>query len=183
MTRTPLLAGGLVLLVLTIADVPPAPRLAPALRLRRTVSVDGACPGVEGAPVRAATSVTYCYTVTNIGSTPARDVVITDAGRSVRVGRLAAGQSRTVAHSVEAPDAGSLAAASGVATEATTLAGAAEASDAETLAQRAATAPSETGETADGRVSDAGALAPIAPLAPGVVFLASTSPSPTLQSP
>ena len=67
------------------------------------MSVDGACPGAEPVGGRAATSVTYCYTVTNTGSVTARDIVVTDAGRAVRVGALARGQSRTVARTLALP--------------------------------------------------------------------------------
>ena len=115
MTRKPLLVGALVLLVATVTDVAPPIRLAPALRLK--VSVDGACPGVEGVGVGSATSVTYCYTVTNTGSAPARDIVITDARGTVRVGTLRGGQSRTIARTLAVtPDAGWLGAEPGVAT-------------------------------------------------------------------
>jgi len=100
MARRPLVAGGLVLAILTLVDAPSPVRLMPGLRLRKTVSVDGACPGVDRVSVRAATSVTYCYTVTNTGSMLARDIVVTDAGRSVHIGALAGGQSRTVTRTI-----------------------------------------------------------------------------------
>jgi hypothetical protein len=131
MTRKPLLAGGLVAVVLTISDIAPPIRLAPALRLRQTVAVNGACPGVGQVSVGSATSVTYCYTVTNTGSTAARDIVITDARGSVRVGTLHGGESRTVARTLAAvPDAGWVATEPSVATAADEPAmGAAEAAD------------------------------------------------------
>jgi large repetitive protein len=102
MRRRPLLLGGLLLVTLTLVDVPRPIGLVPALRVRKTVSVDGACPGADRVRVLAATSVTYCYTVTNTGDTLARDIVVTDGGGSVRVGALARGQSRTVTRTVVA---------------------------------------------------------------------------------
>lgn len=123
MKRAPLLAGAVVLAAVTLADAPHPIPVAPALRLRRTLGVDGACPGADRVRVLAATSVTYCYTVTNTASTPARDVVITDARGSVPVGTLAGGQSRTVTRTVVmTADAGSLAVASAV-ESATTMPG------------------------------------------------------------
>ena len=54
-----------------------------------TVAVDGACPGDGRVRVLAATSVTYCYTVTNIGRMPAHDIVITDErGKRVCTSRI-----------------------------------------------------------------------------------------------
>ena len=117
MTRRPLLVGALVAIGLTVTDVPSPLRLAPALRLRTTLSVNGACPGVEPVSVGFATSVTYCYTVTNIGTTQTRDIVITDRRGSVRIGTLRGGQSLTLARTIPvAPDAGWLAVEPGVAT-------------------------------------------------------------------
>lgn len=97
MTRRPLAVGGLILVTLIVADTLPPVPLAPVLQLRKTVSVDGACPGADTVVVRAASSVTYCYTVTNTGPMEVRNIVVRDAGRSMRVGALAGGQSRTVA--------------------------------------------------------------------------------------
>ena len=116
MRRGPRLAGALAVLLLTVVDAPRPIGLGPMLMVRRTLSVNGACPGAEQLSVRAATSVTYCYTVTNTGDTPARDIVVRDGRGSVRVGALARGQSRTVARTLAAgEDADSLAATTGAA--------------------------------------------------------------------
>ncbi|HTO10952.1 MAG TPA: hypothetical protein VMQ51_05225 [Candidatus Binatia bacterium] len=194
MRRSPLLAGGVVLVVLTVAEAPPPVRLPPALRLRTTVSVNGACPSTDQVTVLAATSVTYCYTVTNTGPSPARDIVVRDARGSVRIGALAGGQSRTVARTVVVTSDASLpvvASEVGTATE-PTVAGAAEAAsmDDVTPAPASATTVSSDGSAQeDVSVSDgqaAGVRAPMASLATGLVFLGSATPAApatTLQSP
>ena len=109
MTRGPRLVGTMVVLLLTVVDAPRPIGLAPALKIRKFVSVNGACPGAEQVTVRAASSVTYCYTVTNTGTGPARDIIVMDAGTRVRVGALARGQSRTVARTVTAPSTSAVA--------------------------------------------------------------------------
>lgn len=109
MTRGPRLAGALVVLLMIAVDAPRPIGLAPVLKIRKTVSVNGACPGAEQVTVRAASSVTYCYTVTNMGTGAARDIIVMDAGARVRVGALARGQSRTVARTIPAPASGAVA--------------------------------------------------------------------------
>ena len=172
MTRRPLLVGAIVLTVLTVTDVAPPIRLSPALRLRMTVSVNGACPGVESVGVGSATSVTYCYTVTNTGSTPARGIVLTDARGSVRVGTLRGGQSLTVARTIPlTPDVGWVAEAPDLATAThEAIGGVAEAASADAVTpELSLTATARDASLADG-VS-------------GAAFLASPAPAPTLQSP
>ena len=179
MKRAPLLLGGVVLVLLTLADFPRPVRLPPALKWRRTVGVNGGCPGVEGVSVLAATSVTYCYTVTNTGATPARGIVFTDAGGTVRLGTLAGGQSRTIARTlVVAPDADWLAVVSseGTAPE-PPVAGSAE----------AASTGGVTPPPSDPDVIESASGIAGAPIAPGLVFLGSTTAAApagtTLQSP
>jgi hypothetical protein len=192
MTRTPLLFGGVVLVLLTLADFPRPLRLPPALKWHRSVGINGACPGDETVRVLAATSVTYCYTVTNTGRASARNIVIVDAGRSVRVGTLAGGQSRVIARTVVVtPDAGSLATVPGESTAmAPPVAGAAEAVSADAVTPlsgataEAADDDSRRVESPDARVIEGGAPA----IAPGLVGLGSTTAAalaagPTLQSP
>ena len=189
MTRRPLLLGGVVLVLLTLADFPRPLRLPPALRWHRSVGINGACSGDDRVRVLAATSVTYCYTVTNTGRESARDIVIVDAGRSVRVGTLAGGQSRIVTRTVVVtPDASSLAPAAGEgAATAPPAAGTAEAAGADDV-----TPPSvATAESADGachciEIADPGVIESVqlASHAPGLVFLGATpAAATTLQSP
>jgi hypothetical protein len=189
MTRRPLLFGGVVLVLLTLADFPRPLRLPPALKWHRTVGINGACPGDDRVRVLAATSVTYCYRVTNTGRESARDIVIVDAGRSVRVGTLAGGQSRIVTRTVVVtPDASSLATAEGEgAPTAPPVAGTAEAAGADDMTPPAVA----TVETADGAcrcvdTADTGVIesVQIASHAPGLVLLGATpAAATTLQSP
>jgi hypothetical protein len=191
MRRTPLATGAVVLVALTLADAPPPIRLVPALRLRTTVSVDGACPGADRVVVRAATSVTYCYSVTNTGSTPVRNVVIVNAGRSVRVGALAGGQSRTVTYTiVVTPAAGALAEApgAGTASEQPATEGMAEAADIEVVAP-VTTVTGDEGvpgvAVTDTEVGHDGQLAIGRPaVSPATAFAGSlTTPAAPVQSP
>jgi hypothetical protein len=189
MTRRPLLFGGAVLVLLMLADFPRPLRLPPALKWHRTVGINGACSGDDRVRVLAATSVTYCYTVTNTSRESARNIVIVDAGRSVRVGTLAGGQSRIVTRTVVVtPDASSLATVTGEGTAtAPPAAGAAEAASADEV-----TPPSvATVESADGacrcvEIADPGVIesVQIVSQAPGLVVLGATpAAATTLQSP
>jgi hypothetical protein len=189
MNRSPLLFGGVVLALLTLGDFPRPLRLPPALKWHRTVGVNGACPGDASVRVLAATSVTYCYTVTNTGRESARNIVIVDAGRSVRVGTLAGGQSRIVTRTVAGtPDAGVLATTAGDGTATTPpSAGAAEAASADDVTPPSAATP----ESADGacrcvEIADTGVIesVQVASHAPGLVFLGATPAAATTpQSP
>ena len=193
MTRTPLLFGGVVLVLLTLADFPRPLRLPPALKWHRSVGINGACPGDETVRVLAATSVTYCYTVTNTGRASARNIVIVDAGRSVRVGTLAGGQSRIVARTViVTPDTGSLVMAAGEGTAtAPPVTGAAEAVSADVVTPlsigtaEATDDGSRRVDNADTRIIDG---TPIVPVASGLTVFGSTTAAvpyvaTTLQSP
>jgi len=193
MSRSPLLFGAVVLVLLTLADFPRPLRLPPALRWHRTVGVNGACPGGARVQVLAATSVTYCYTVTNTGRESARNIVIVDAGRSVRVGTLAGGQSRIVTRIVTravvgTPDAGEVATTGGDGTATTPpSAGAADAARADDVTPP----PAATVDAADGAcrcvdIADTGVIESeqLASHAPGLVFLGATpAAAATLQSP
>ena len=188
MTRTPLLFGGVVLVLLTLADFPRPLRLPPALKWHRSVGINGACPGDESVRVLAATSVTYCYSVTNTGRASARNIVIIDGGRSVRVGTLAGGQSRIVARTVVVtPDAASRAMAPGEGTAtAPPVAGAAEAVSADAVTPLSVATAEAADDACCVERTDAAVIesAQIASHAPGLVFLGATAvPAATLQSP
>jgi uncharacterized repeat protein (TIGR01451 family) len=67
--------------------------VSPALAIQKTVSVGGACPGVESVTVLAGVHVTYCYAVTNTGDTAVGNVVVSDDGQTISIGNLGVGQS------------------------------------------------------------------------------------------
>ncbi|MCB9176576.1 MAG: DUF11 domain-containing protein [Caldilineae bacterium] len=52
--------------------------VAPAIRIQKTVSTGGQCPGVERLSILPGTVVGYCYTVTNAGDTYLSDIAVTD---------------------------------------------------------------------------------------------------------
>jgi uncharacterized repeat protein (TIGR01451 family) len=70
------------------------------LAIQKTVSLSGACPGVELITVLPGTAATYCYLVTNSGDTAVTAVQVDDNGAVVPGGNLAAGQSVIVSRAV-----------------------------------------------------------------------------------
>jgi uncharacterized repeat protein (TIGR01451 family) len=67
--------------------------VVPVIKVAKTVSTNGVCPGSELVTVLSGTSVKTCYTVTNTGSTTITGIVLTDAAFSLPIGNLAAGAS------------------------------------------------------------------------------------------
>ncbi len=70
----------------------------PGFELDKTVSLDGACPGVDSAAVPAGEEVVYCLEVVNTGDTTLTDVTVTDAQIGLveeYVGAIAPGESVT----------------------------------------------------------------------------------------
>lgn len=75
-------------------------KLIPSVRIEKTVSNDGTCPGVEFLQLPIGTPITYCVFVENDGETPLNDVTITDnditPAVSQNIGTLAVGETRTL---------------------------------------------------------------------------------------
>jgi uncharacterized repeat protein (TIGR01451 family) len=74
----------------------------PSLSIAKTVSLSGACPGVELVKVLPGTTATYCYAVTNTGDTTIGDVSVADTGVNLPVGTLASGQTTIVSTTITA---------------------------------------------------------------------------------
>ncbi len=73
--------------------------VTPALAISPTVSLNGACPGVDVVNVLAGTAVTICYAVTNTGDTPVDAITVNDSHYGVIPGApfdLAPGQTVTI---------------------------------------------------------------------------------------
>jgi uncharacterized repeat protein (TIGR01451 family) len=88
----------------------------PALVVEKTVSLDGSCPGSELVTSLPNQMVTFCYAVTNAGDTAVSGVVIDDAGNTLRLPNLGAGQSAATSLTrIVRGDEASVAVASGTA--------------------------------------------------------------------
>jgi uncharacterized repeat protein (TIGR01451 family) len=72
--------------------------VAPQVDVDVTVSVTGACPGLDSVSVPAGTAVTYCYKVTNNGDDVLSDIDVTDGSGSLigSLADLAPGASTTI---------------------------------------------------------------------------------------
>lgn len=74
--------------VASAPDAAAAQVVHPGLKIDVTVSLDGTCPGSDGASVVAGTQVTWCYAVHNSGDSDLVNVVVTDAQGNV-IGTIA----------------------------------------------------------------------------------------------
>jgi hypothetical protein len=77
----------------------------PSLKLTKTVSTNGVCPGLAYLAVPGGTKVTDCYQVTNTGNVPVSGIVVLDGEvtTGVAIGTLNPGQSATASASFVPP--------------------------------------------------------------------------------